>query len=144
MKIILRTLAATAAACVLIGGTASAAAKPEVPGEVFCTIKTESIGPFLSAGAKRELDALVPKLRQAGKGKIVKIEAQSYGISRNEAVYSSYYLGKEVELYLSQIHNLQLDFNVAASPQQNTVEKTQQVRIVLYPDAFDAVKVKPK
>lgn len=116
----------------------------EVPGEVFCTIKSEAIGPFLSAAAKRELDALVPKLKQAAKNKIVRIEAQSYGINRNEAIYSSYYLGKEVELYLSQTHNLQLDFNISAAPAKQTADRAQQVIIVLYPNAFDAVKVRPK
>lgn len=116
----------------------------EIRGEVLSTVKTESIGPFLSAAAKRELDTLVPKLRQAAKDKIVKIEAQSYGITRNEAIYSSYYLAKEVELYLTQTHNLQLDFNISASAAPQAPDKAQQVTIVLYPNAFDAVKVKPR
>lgn len=84
---------------------------------------------------KREIDALVPKLKKLGKRKLVKIEGRwAYDNNREEYIVNSFYLAKEVRLYLLMKHHLRLDLYIGAMDDKILSGNRHVVRIVLYPN----------
>lgn len=84
---------------------------------------------------RREIDALVPKLKKLGKRKLVKIEGRwASEINREEYIANSFYLAKEVRSYLIIKHHLKLDLYIGAMDDTMLATKRHVVRIVLYPN----------
>ena len=112
----------------------------EVPtgGTLIGLVTFDGITLDLDNRSRRELDALVPKLKKVGKGALVVI--QGYFPIRQEtedSVKLSLYLAQAAGEYLQEKYRLELDFyygclnNVKASPGDSQV-----VRILFYPDIY--------
>ena len=92
--------------------------------------------------ARRILDAMVPRLKKIGKGKVVRIEGSfAPTSSKAERIHKSLALSKEVEQYFRQKHNLPLDLYLAA--QDDIVDKRSRksVRILVYQTEFSETKL---
>lgn len=109
--------------------------KYEIIGEA--QIKSPSFASDIQA--KRKIDALVPKLRKVGKGKVIRIEGRFSGRDKDEKIKKSLIIAKEVEQYLRVKHKLPLDLYIAAQDDIVDNKSGKSVRILVYSADFSEV-----
>lgn len=111
-------------------------------GKVIAVVRVAHFSRGLDRRTKRQLDAIVPRLKKLGPDEMLRIEGYAHaGSTRIGRVKSSFALAEDVQRYLVVKHHLHADLYISALDDKISSSETQSVRIVVYPNAFVEEKV---